>query len=64
LITAPNIDQEKYWKIKCEREKHLYHPIKLEDHGLSWKVAYIEKYIEKKIETIIEYNEETRRELL
>ena len=64
LITAPNIEQEKYWKIKCEKEKHYYHPIKLEDHGLSWKVAYIEKYIERKVEELLEYGEESRRELL
>ena len=64
LITAPNIEQEKYWKIKCEKEKHYYHPIKLEDHGLSWKVAYIEKYIERKVEELLEYGEESRQELL
>lgn len=45
VITAPNIEQEKYWKAKLEKEKNKYFPIKLEDHGLSWKVAYLEKYL-------------------
>jgi hypothetical protein len=56
LITAPNIEQEKYWKARCERDKSKYFPIKLEDHGLSWKVAYIEKYLEKLLEAVTEYS--------
>lgn len=45
LIAAPHIGQEKYWKACCMKNKALCHSMKLEDHGFSFKVAYLEKYI-------------------
>ena len=46
-LTAPHISQESYWKRACEqRWKKSQQSINLEDHGKSWKVAYLEKHIE------------------
>ena len=50
LIAAPHISQEKYWKACCLKNKPLCQSMKLEDHGFSFKVAYLEKYVENMIE--------------
>jgi hypothetical protein len=52
--TARNIDQEFYWQEKCEAEKYMKN-IKKEQHGNSYKQAYLEKYIERLLE---EFNSE------
>ena len=64
VVTAPHIEQEKYWKSCCEREKKNYQTIKLEDHGLSWKVAYLEKYVERVLEETENYLSESRDDIL
>lgn len=40
-ITAPHVEDEAYWKKSCEARWKL---IKLEDHGFSYKNAYLEKH--------------------
>ncbi|KRW99664.1 hypothetical protein PPERSA_03465 [Pseudocohnilembus persalinus] len=48
VISANNIQQESYWERACnERWKTSKKPIKLEDHGLSWKTAYLERHLEE-----------------
>jgi len=41
LIAAPHIGQEKYWKACCGKNKKLINSMKLEDHGFSFKIAYL-----------------------
>ena len=46
-VTAKNIDFEFYWEEKCK--KHLKN-CKKEDHGGSYKQAYIERHLEHLLE--------------
>ena len=46
-ITARNVDFEEYWKKKCDRELRN---CRKEDHGCSYKQAYIERFIQKTLE--------------
>ena len=53
-ITAQNIEYESYWKKACltrwtDPKKSIY----LEKHGLSWKVAFLEKYIEEYLQNLL-----------
>ena len=57
LIAAPHITQEKYWKACCLRNKRLANTLKLEDHGFSYKIAYLERYIERLIENTENYRD-------
>lgn len=52
--TARNIDHEFYWEEKCNSETYMAN-IKPEQHGGSFKQAYLEKYIERLLE---EFNSE------
>lgn len=61
LIAAPHISQEKYWKACCQQNKKLINSIKLEDHGFSYKIAYLEKYLEKMLEASISYKEDRQK---
>lgn len=53
-VTARNIEHEFYWEDKCKLEKHMEN-VKKEQHGNSYKQAYIEKYVERLLE---EFNSE------
>lgn len=50
-VTARNINQEFYWQEKCENEP-LMKNIKKEQHGNSYKQAYIEVYIQNLLEKL------------
>ncbi len=52
LLTAPNIEQEKYWKRCCELKYQHHSTINIELHGMSWKVAYLERYLQNMLETL------------
>ena len=52
--TARNIEHEFYWEEKCKEEKYMQN-VKKEQHGNSYKQAYVEKYIERLLE---EFNSE------
>jgi hypothetical protein len=43
-VTARNISQEFYWEDKCRHDPRMKN-IKKEQHGNSYKQAYIEQYI-------------------
>lgn len=42
IVTAPNIEFEFYWEKMC---KAKLKNTKIEQHGLSWKQTYLERYI-------------------
>lgn len=45
---APNIDQESFWQRACKNRWESSHKsINIEHHGRSWKVAYLERYMEE-----------------
>ena len=46
-VTARNIDFEFYWEDKCKKQLKN---CKREDHGLSYKQAFIERHIQKLLE--------------
>lgn len=46
--TAPYISEESYWKKACEdRWQNTTKKINIEEHGSSWKVAYLERHTEE-----------------
>jgi len=42
VTAANNIDNESYWKEACELKWKL---TRLEQHGMSWKNAFVERYL-------------------
>lgn len=46
-VTARNVDFEFYWEDKCKKQLKN---CKREDHGLSYKQAFIERHIQKLLE--------------
>lgn len=42
-ISSAHIDNESYWRACCESS---FKNCKPEDHGNSWKQAYLETYVE------------------
>lgn len=44
--TSPYIEYESFWERSCQ-EQFQNQIIKLENHGMSWKQAYLEKHIEQ-----------------
>jgi hypothetical protein len=58
LIAAPHITQEKYWKACCLKNKKLGNSLKLEDHGFSFKIAFLEIYIERLLENCQSYKQD------
>jgi len=60
--TARNVDFEFYWQEKCEKDEHLKR-LKKEQHGNSYKQAFIEKYIEKMLEEFHSNSEDSVKEL-
>lgn len=52
-ITYNTIDDEDYWKKACESKwKGTHRTVNIEKHGLSYKVAFMENYLEEHIKTI------------
>jgi len=60
--TARNVDFEFYWQEKCEKDENLKR-LKKEQHGNSYKQAFIEKYIEKLLEDFHSSSEDSVKEL-
>lgn len=50
-VTARNISQESYWEQKCKQDLRMKN-IKKEQHGNSYKQAYIEVYIQDLLENL------------
>lgn len=50
-VTARNISQESYWEQKCKQDLCMKN-IKKEQHGNSYKQAYIEVYIQDLLENL------------
>ena len=50
-VTARNINQEFYWEEKCKRDPRMKN-VKKEQHGNSYKQAYIEVYIQNLLENL------------
>jgi hypothetical protein len=47
-ITFNSIQTEDYWKQSCEKRwKETHRTINIERHGLSYKVAFMENYLEE-----------------
>jgi len=46
-VTAPHIENESYWKQVCENKFKNCRP---EEHGGSYKQAFIEKYLQQRLE--------------
>lgn len=46
-VTGRNVDFEFYWEDKC---KHQLKNCRREDHGLSYKQAYVERHVQKLLE--------------
>ncbi|EGR28694.1 leucine rich repeat protein [Ichthyophthirius multifiliis] len=65
LITAQNIYQEAYWQRSCKNRWGTSHkPINIEDHGRSWKVAYLERYMEEFLVNVQSADENERKQII
>ncbi|XP_051912374.1 uncharacterized protein LOC127594565 [Hippocampus zosterae] len=58
--TARSIHLEEYWKKACEyrwSKEHRAKTLAIENNGLSWKVAYLERHVTELIEKIANFEE-------
>ena len=65
-ITADTIPNESYWKAACDhRWKNSHRTIRIEEHGFSWKIAYMENHLEEYIKEIKDIEDaETKNQLI
>ncbi|KAL4433130.1 hypothetical protein ABPG74_010825 [Tetrahymena malaccensis] len=65
LTMAPNIDQESFWQRACKnRWEKSQKSINIEEHGRSWKVAYLERYMEEFLTNIQNADDPNKKQIL
>mmetsp|Transcript_39495 Transcript_39495/g.123564 ORF Transcript_39495/g.123564 Transcript_39495/m.123564 type:complete len:439 (-) Transcript_39495:962-2278(-) len=49
IIAAQYVFDENYWKRRC-LDKYAWHNCRIEEHGLTWKQLFYEKYVQEVLE--------------
>lgn len=64
-MMAPNIDQESFWQRACkDRWAQSQKSINIEYHGRSWKIAYLERYMEEFLTNIQNAEDPEKKQIM
>jgi len=64
-VIAEHIEQESFWKRACfNRWKKNFKSIQLEFHGMSWKIAYIERHVQEFLQNLDATDDTEKKQLI